>query len=278
MKRFTPSWTVGTKRSCCMGSVAPRGRRTKRIRSVTGGELYFWSFVVALLIFALGAGISLYEGVLHILDPEPIRQAHVNYIVLALAFVFEGGSWLVSYRQFRGASARSSMYEALRRSKDPPSFMVLLEDSAALIGILVAALGIFGAVTFDMPVLDGAASIVIGLVLATVATFPRHREQEPADRRAGGSGSHRVDSAAWPPRVPGVVRVNGALTSHLAPDQIVVSLSLEFEDRLCVPELEERVRDIEQRAACAVPAGDCVVRRTPQTPGAFAEMVDARRR
>jgi cation diffusion facilitator family transporter len=235
-----------------------------------GRELYFWSFVVALLIFALGAGISLYEGVLHILDPEPIRQAHVNYIVLALAFVFEGGSWLVSYRQFRGASARSSMYEALRRSKDPPSFMVLLEDSAALIGILVAAVGIFGAVTFDMPVLDGAASIVIGLVLATVATFLAIESKslligEPADRELIES----IRGLATD--VPGVVRVNGALTSHLAPDQIVVSLSLEFEDRLCVPELEERVRDIEQRVRARYPQVTALFIK-PQTPGAFAEM------
>src|SRR5262245_36595125 len=108
-----------------------------------GRELYFWSFVVALLIFALGAGVSIYEGVMHILHPEPIRSPMINYIVLALAFVFEGGSWLVAFRQFRAAEGGHELFEAFRRSKDPPSFMVLFEDSAALLGIVFAAMGTF---------------------------------------------------------------------------------------------------------------------------------------
>src|SRR5882724_9703030 len=106
-----------------------------------GRELYFWSFVVALLIFALGAGVSIYEGVLHLLSPERIRNPLINYIVLALAFVFEGASWIVSFKQFRTASGKNELYDAFVRSKDPPSFMVLFEDSAALLGIGFAALG-----------------------------------------------------------------------------------------------------------------------------------------
>jgi cation diffusion facilitator family transporter len=212
-----------------------------------GRELYFWSFVVALLIFALGAGVSIYEGILHILDPEPIRSPIVNYVVLALAFVFEGGSWLVSYRQFSAAGGkRLTFYEAFRRSKDPPSFMVLFEDSAALLGIGCAALGTLGSSMFDLPTLDGVASVLIGLILAGVAALLARESKslligEPAERDL--IDSIRTIAA----EVPGVVRAHGALTSHLAPDQVVVSLSIEFEDRLCVPELENVVREIERR-------------------------------
>src|SRR5665213_2971762 len=100
-----------------------------------GRELYFWSFIVALLIFALGAGVSLYQGFVHVRNPVPIRDPLVNYVVLALAAVFEGGSWLVALRQTRASKGASGYFEAFRSSKDPPSFMVLFEDSAALIGI-----------------------------------------------------------------------------------------------------------------------------------------------
>ena len=234
-----------------------------------GRELYFWSFVVALLIFALGAGVSIYEGVTHILDPEPIRSPLINYIVLALAFCFEGGSWFIAFRQFRAAEGRHQLFEAFKRSKDPPSFMVLFEDSAALLGILFAALGTFMASTFHMPKADGIASIFIGLVLATVAALLARESKslligEPAERDLVASIEREVNG------VRGVVRVNGALTSYLAPDQIVLSLSLEFEDRLCVPELERVVQEIEKRVRDKHPEISALFVK-PQTPPVFQE-------
>ena len=108
-----------------------------------GRELYFWSFIVGLLIFALGAGVSIYQGIGHILHPEPITHPSVNYIVLALALIFETASWVISMRQFRAAKGPLGYFEAFRRSKDPPSFMVLFEDSAAIAGIVIAAIGTF---------------------------------------------------------------------------------------------------------------------------------------
>ncbi|MEJ0037698.1 MAG: cation diffusion facilitator family transporter [Gammaproteobacteria bacterium] len=232
-----------------------------------GRELYFWSFVVALLIFALGAGVSIYEGVVHVLEPEPIRAPFVNYIVLALAFLFEGASWVVSFRQFRAASGKNELYEAFRRSKDPPSFMILFEDSAALLGIVFAALGTFGATTLGMPVLDGVASILIGLVLAGVAMLLARESKslligEPADRELVDSILRHAAA------VGGVVRANGALTSHLSPDDIVVSLSLEFEDHLRVPELEEVVLEIERVVRGKHPQVASLFVK-PQTPRAF---------
>ena len=239
-----------------------------------GRELYFWSFVVALLIFALGAGVSIYEGVLHMLEPEPIRNPIINYAVLALAFVFEGGSWIVSFRQFRAASGKNELYDAFVRSKDPPSFMVLFEDSAALLGIVFAALGTFAASTLDMPRMDGVASVLIGLVLAGVAMLLARESKslligEPAEREL--VDSILKDAAG----VRGVVRANGALTSHLSPDDIVLSLSLEFEDRLCVPELEEVVLEIERIVREKHPQVLSLFVK-PQTPRAFNEARRAR--
>ena len=239
-----------------------------------GRELYFWSFVVALLIFALGAGVSIYEGVMHILHPEPIRSPMINYVVLTLAFVFEGGSWLVAYRQFRAAGGKQELFEAFRRSKDPPAFMVLFEDSAALLGILFAAVGTFVASTFYMPVADGVASILIGLVLAAVAALLARESKslligEPADADFIASVEREVMA------VRGVVRMNGALTSYLSPDQIVLSLSLEFEDRMCVPELEEAVREIERRVRAEHPEVSALFVK-PQTPPVFREQLRER--
>src|SRR5438094_8076849 len=132
-----------------------------------GRELYFWSFIVTLLIF--GAGVSVYEGVSHVIAPVPISNSIVNYVVLGLAFVFAGISWGVAIREFRSAKCMRGYFEAFRQSKDPTMFMVLFEDTAALIGVVIALAGIATSETFDLPVLDGAASIGIGVRLGFVA-------------------------------------------------------------------------------------------------------------
>ena len=136
-----------------------------------GREVYFWSFVVSLLIFALGAGFSIYEGVSRVLKPVPIESPGISYIVLALAFIFEGGSWLVSLKQFREAKGELGFFDAFRISKDPPLFMTLFEDSVALIGILIAAASTFAAVALARPEIDGIGSVGIGLLLAVTSVF-----------------------------------------------------------------------------------------------------------
>jgi cation diffusion facilitator family transporter len=213
-----------------------------------GRELYFWSFIVALLIFALGSGISVYQGVLQIIRPRPMHDPVVNYVVLALAFVFEGGSWVVSIRQFRAQEARSEqgLYESFRRSKDPPSFMVLFEDSAALLGILIAAAGTYVATYAHMPIFDGIASVLIGLVLGGVAIL---LARESKSLLIGEAASHEMRESirSIAAQDSAVSRVNGMLSAQLAPDQILVAMSLEFEDNLCVPQIEERVMEIERK-------------------------------
>lgn len=239
-----------------------------------GRELYFWSFIVALLVFALGAGVSLYEGILHVLHPQPIDDPIVNYVVLGLAFLFEGASWLISLRQFRSAKGTLGYYEAFRRSKDPPSFMVLFEDSAALIGILLAGFGTFAATSLDAPVFDGIASILIGVVLAAVAGLLARESKslllgERADRRLSDS-ILRIAEEASPP-----TRANGVLTVQLAPDQILAALSLEFADDLRAPQIEESVIAIERAIRAAHPDVMTLFVK-PQTAKAFSESVRQR--
>jgi cation diffusion facilitator family transporter len=239
-----------------------------------GRELYFWSFIVALLIFAIGSDVSLYQGIAHIRQPEPIQDPWINYLVLAIALLFEGGSWVISVKQFRSTTARGRLglydfYEAFRKSKDPPSFMVLFEDTAALLGIVLAAAGTFAATHWGMPQLDGVASVLIGCVLgATAIVLARESKSLLVGESASGELTKSImDIAA---RNPAVLRVNGMLTAQLAPDQILVALSLEFSDNLRVPELEERVIEIE-RSIRARHGEVIALFVKPQTPKTFSE-------
>jgi cation diffusion facilitator family transporter len=217
-----------------------------------GRELYFWSFVVALLIFALGAGVSLYEGVVHMRHPEPVKDAYVNYIVLALAFLFEGGSWGMALRKFHSSKGQLGYFEAFRRSKDPPSFMVLFEDSAALVGIVLAAAGTYASAELGLPLLDGVASIAIGVLLAVVAVLlARESKSLLIGERADRVLSDSILKVAG--EQPLVARANGLITVQLAPDQVLVALSLEFADDMRAPAIERAVADIEQRVRAAHP-------------------------
>jgi cation diffusion facilitator family transporter len=239
-----------------------------------GRELYFWSFVVALLLFALGAGVSVYEGITHIAAPSKIENIVVNYIVLALSAAFEGTSWYIALITFRAVKGDLSYWDAIRRSKDPPSFMVLLEDTAALMGISIAALGIFLADRLQIPSIDGVASILIGSILAIMALIlARENKELLIGERADEAISTSILELAA--SQPGVEGANGALTVHLAPDQIVVTLSLEFSDDLRTPEIEQCVESLERRIRETHPEVVSVFVK-PQTAGAFRSSRKAR--
>jgi cation diffusion facilitator family transporter len=238
-----------------------------------GRELYFWSFIVALLVFALGAGVSLYEGVIHIRRPEPITDPRISYLVLGLAFLFEGGSWLVSARQFNAARAGQGVLEAFRRSKDPPSFLVLFEDSAALAGILIAAGGTYAATSLGVAVADGVASLLIGLLLAAVAALLARESKslligERADRRLVDSILRIAGS------VPAVAHANGALTFQVGVEQILVALSVEFRADLRAPAIEAAVLELEQQIGRAHPEVVTLFVK-PQSPETYQAKVRA---
>jgi len=194
-----------------------------------GKEVYFWSFVVAILIFGVGAGVSLIEGVRHILHPRHLQNVGINYAVLALSFAFEGGAWLLALKSFRRAKGRLGYLQAIRRSKDPTTFVVLFEDSAAMAGIIVAAAGIGLGQLTGWHWLDGAASVVIGLILAVTAWL---LAVETKDLLIGESATPEV--VAGIRRVvagrPEIEAVNEVLTLHMGPEFVLVNLSLDFDD------------------------------------------------
>lgn len=211
-----------------------------------GRELYFWAFVVAILIFALGAGVSIYEGWKHIVAPNPLEDATVNYIVLAIAFLMEGASWTIARREFAAAKGDTGWWQAIHESKDPAGFIVLFEDSAALAGLVIAAIGVWASHYFGDPRIDGYASIAIGLVLAAVAVLLARESKglligERADQ--GVIAKVRATVAAW----PGVDAVNHVRTIHTAPDSIFVAISADFADSLSMGEAEAMIEDMEAR-------------------------------
>ncbi|MCA0277077.1 MAG: cation diffusion facilitator family transporter [Proteobacteria bacterium] len=234
-----------------------------------GRELYFWSFIVALLVFALGAGVAFYEGVIHILHPEPIENPLVNYVVLGLCMVFEGGSWFVALKEFRRSKGNLGYIQAVRRSKDPSVYTVLFEDSAALLGLGIALAGISAAHYFEQPWMDGAASIGISLILAATAVFLAVESKgllmgEPAlpDVQAAILAIAQAD--------PAVEKANGVLTVHLGPEQIVAGLSLDFVDHLSAADIETCVERLEARLKAEVPEVTAVFVK-PQTSGRWHE-------
>jgi len=210
-----------------------------------GREIYFWSFIVALLMFTIGAGVTLLEGISHIRHPEGIVDPYVNYAVLALSALFEGATLLVAIREFRRKKGNIGYFEAFRRSKDPPTFIVVFEDSAALLGIAIAFVGTFLASELSMPVLDGAASIGISVLLAVTALA---LARESKQLLIGETASPRVRDSIVEIACsqPTIERAYVALTVHLAPDQIVAALSIEFVDNLTTTQIEEAVIALER--------------------------------
>jgi cation diffusion facilitator family transporter len=218
-----------------------------------GMEVYFWAFVVALLIFALGGAFSIYEGVLKIFRPEPIERAWINFLVIGLAILFEGGSFLVAWKEFRVLTRGTPLLRAIRRSKDPSVFAVLLEDGAALAGLAIAALGVAGSAVFGIPWADGAASVAIGVLLVLVAIFLAN---ETRSLLTGESASPRIveevrQMLAADPRIDTVAEV---LSMHLGPQEILLGVTLDFHDDLTAGEIEDaaddfavRIRTIDER-------------------------------
>lgn len=232
-----------------------------------GRELYFWSFIVALLVFALGAGVSFYEGIIHILNPERVENPTVNYVVLGLAFLFEGASWSVALKEFRQSKGRLGYIEAVKRSKDPSVFTVLFEDSAALLGLGVAFIGILLAQLLDMPELDGVASLGIAAILATTAIF---LARECKGLLIGEPAAPETQKAilAIAQSDPAVQSANGVLTVHMGPNEIVTGLSIEFEDHLSAPEIEACVERLEARLKKELPEVSALFVK-PQTTGTW---------
>ena len=212
-----------------------------------GRELYFWSFVVAVLVFALGAGVSIYEGIIHIAHPEPAVSPVIAYGVLLVAFLLEGWSTLEAFADFKKAKGDLSWFRAVRRSKDPPAFIVLLENGAAMAGIIAAAIGLAASQLTGNPFYDGAASVVIGVILAFTAMLLAHESKglligEAADPQLVKSLRELACEKS------GVVGVGHVLTVHSSPDQITVMMNVDFRDDMLAGDVERIVSEVESDA------------------------------
>lgn len=218
-----------------------------------GRELYFWSFVVAVLVFSLGAGVSVYEGIVHIAYPEEAVSPAIAYAVLGFAFLLEGGSTWAAFTDFKQAKGSLGWWQAVRQSKDPPAFIVLLENGAAIAGLIVAAIGLAISQLTGNPFFDGAASVIIGVILGLTALL-----------LAVESKALLIGESADPELVAGlralacahkqVMGVGEILTLHSAPDQITVMMSVDFDDAISAGEAEAIVHHIESEAAARWPA------------------------
>jgi cation diffusion facilitator family transporter len=215
-------------------------------------ELYFWSFVVAILIFGVGAVVSIYEGWLHFVEPEPLFDPTINYIVLAVAFALEGTSWVIAMRAFARTKGPESWWQAVRRSKDPSGFIVLFEDSAALVGLIVAGIGVWASHQFDDGRIDGIASIVIGGVLGVVAMLlAREAKGLLIGERADPAVVERIRAIVA--ASPGVTSVNHVRTIHTGPESVFAAISADFADDLTMGDAETLIEAIETQLKAAEP-------------------------
>ena len=207
-------------------------------------ELYFWTFVVAVLVFAFGAGISIYEGVTKLSNPVEIKKPIVNYIVLGFAMLFEGAAWTIALREFRKTKGAIGYFKAIQRSKDPTVFTVLFEDSAAMLGLLTALIGISLAQWTGNPIFDAIASIMIGLILACTAAVLAYETKglligEAARPAVIGSIRKIVNDH------DGIISINELLTMHFGPRDILLNLSIDFVDGISASEVESSISEME---------------------------------
>jgi cation diffusion facilitator family transporter len=209
-----------------------------------GMEVFFWSLIVAVSIFGIGGGLSIYEGILHIQHPAPLENPLINYIVLAAAIVFEAISFTVAWRAFRGTRGQRGTMSAIHHGKDPSLFTVLFEDTAAVLGLVVAFVGILLSHLLNAPAIDGAASVVIGCILITAALWLAYE-----------SKSLLVGETADPVLVaevkgivlddPAVIGLGTVLTMHLGPDDVLLNIEVHFKPELNVPEIHAAIHRIE---------------------------------
>lgn len=211
-----------------------------------GGEVYFWSLIVAVSIFGIGGGMSIYEGITHMQHPAPLENPTINYIVLTLAAVFESMSFSVAWRTFRVTRGSRRTLAAIHHGKDPSMFTVLFEDTAALLGLAVAFLGVFLSHQLEEPLIDGLASVIIGLILVVAALWLAYE-----------SRSLLVGEAADPEMVrtiravaladPAVTGLGAVLTMHLGPDDILLNLEVQFTRGLPAEGIHAAIHRIEEQ-------------------------------
>ncbi len=217
-----------------------------------GKEVYFWSFIVAILLFAFGGGLSLYEGIKHLSHAEPMENVLVNYIVLGFAIIFEGGSWWVAFKEFKKSQGKHTWYHAIAKAKDPALIVVLLEDSAAMAGLMIALLGVTISYFFHLPIVDAITSIAIGVILLLVSVW---LALESKNLLIGESATPKLVRTIRKiineeERIEGTQNI---LTMHMGPNEVLVNLHVDFKDDLVSQDLEDTISELEEKIKKEIP-------------------------
>lgn len=209
-----------------------------------GMELYFWTFVVAILIFAIGAGVSLYEGIHKFNSPRTIQHIHINYIVLGFSMIFEGWVWTIAFKEFKRTKGKLGYFEAVQRSKDPTVFTVLFEDSAAMLGLIFAFLGLLASQWLGNPVWDAVASILIGILLSCTAMLLAYESKGLLiGEAASGEVVTGITNILY--KKPAILSINEVLTMHMGPEDVLLNISLDFHDNISAGEVERTIGELE---------------------------------
>ena len=217
-----------------------------------GRELYFWSFIVALLLFSVGGIVAIYEGISKLQTPHPVESPMVNYAILIVALVLETGSFMVALKEFRAVAAGTTWWRAVTDAKDPVLFTVLFEDSAALIGLVIALLGLLGAHLLGLGWMDGAASVLIGAVLVCSAVLLA-RETHALLIGEGADPAVLADIEARIACAAGIDGVRDLLSTHLGPHDIAITVAVDFDDRLSAGEVETSIAALTAQIRSAYP-------------------------
>jgi cation diffusion facilitator family transporter len=210
-----------------------------------GRELYFWSFIVSILIFALGAGVSFYQGYQHLKHPSLSNKLSWNYIVLAFAFLFDGGSFVIALREFNKTRREKSLWQDIRKSKDPSNFAVLFEDGAAVLGLLVVFSCLYIGEKTGNPYLDGIASLLVGLIL-TAASVLLARESRSLLIGEGISAQTEQQIAGLIKKFPQVTAVKRMFSIYQSPDEVLLVMILSFKPEITTAELNETITQIKK--------------------------------
>lgn len=210
-----------------------------------GKELYFWSFIVSILIFGLGGGVSIYQGIIHIMRPEPPGDPKLSYMVLALSLLFEGTSLVIAVKAFNAVRGGLSWWDAIIKSKDPSNFLILFEDSAAVAGLLIVTVCLYLNHQLNMPVLDGVASLLVGLVLVGVSAILA-RESRSLLMGESISPESRNRIITLVEKDPSILKVMHLLSTYQSPDEIILMLIVAFKEDLntaVINDAIDRIRD-----------------------------------
>jgi len=208
-----------------------------------GKELYFWSFIVSILIFGVGGGISFYEGITHILHPELIKDPHWNYIVLGIAFLFDGISFIIALKNFNKNRGNRTFWAAVKKTRDPASFAVLFEDAADVLGLMVAFGGVYLGHKFNNPYFDGIASVIIGCILAGISIV---LAKESRSLLMGETASPQAlaDVIAMAESNPAIEKIIRHSSMVLSPDEILLILFAHCRQDLDVKELTGQLNEV----------------------------------